>query len=59
MEYFKYQDIGTKLTVGVRQNAKKIQYCLTALRPGQPLIDESINKTVKKTKNAIHVNELR
>ena len=50
MEYFKYQDIGTKLTVGVRQNAKKIQYGLTALRPGQPLIDESINKTVKKTK---------
>lgn len=59
MEYFKYQDIGTKLTVRVRQNAKKIQYGLTALRPGQPLIDESINNTVKKTKNAIHVNELR
>ena len=50
MEYFKYQDIGTiKLTVGVRQNAKKIQYGLTALRPGQPLIDESINKRRQKT----------
>ena len=48
---YKHQDIGTiKLTVGVRQNTKKIQYGLTALRPGQPLIDESINKTVKKTK---------
>ena len=48
---YKHQDIGTiKLTVGVKQNTKKIQYGLTALRPGQPLIDESINKTVKKTK---------
>ena len=48
---YKHQDIGTiKLTVGVRQNTKKIQYGLTALRPGQPLIDETINKTVKKTK---------
>ena len=48
---YKHQDIGTiKLTVGVRQNTMKIQYGLTALRPGQPLIDESINKTVKKTK---------
>ena len=48
---YKHQDIGTiKLTVGVRQSTMKIQYGLTALRPGQPLIDESINKTVKKTK---------
>lgn len=48
---YKHQDIGTiKLTVGVRQNTNKIQYGLTALRPGQPLIDESINKTVKKAK---------
>ena len=48
---YKHQDIGTiKLTVGVRQNTNKIQYGLTALRPGQPLIDESINKIVKKTK---------
>jgi hypothetical protein len=48
---YKHQDIGTiKLTVGVRPNAMKIQYGLTALRPGQPLIDETINKTTKKTK---------
>ena len=48
---YKHQDIGTiKLTVGVRQSTMKIQYGLTALRPGQPIIDESINKTVKKTK---------
>ena len=54
---YKHPDIGTiKLTVGVRQNARKIQYGLTALRPGQPLVDESAieNKTSKKKKRNPH-----
>lgn len=54
---YKHPDIGTiKLTVGVRKNARKIQYGLTALRPGQPLIDESAieNKTSKKKKRNPH-----
>lgn len=41
---YKHPEIGTvKLTVGVRQNLKKIQYGLTTLRPGQQLISEQNN----------------
>lgn len=49
---YKHPDIGTvKLTVGVRQNSMKIQYGLTALRPGQPLINETSNEACcKKSK---------
>ena len=48
---YKHADIGTiKLTVGVRSNSMKIQYGLTALRPGQPLIDESSTNVTSKTK---------
>lgn len=48
---YKHPDIGTiKLTVGVRSNSMKIQYGLTALRPGQALIDESSAKVASKSK---------
>lgn len=41
---YKHPEIGTvKLTVGVRQNLRKIQYGLTALRPDQQLISEQNN----------------
>lgn len=51
---YKHIEIGTiKLTVGVKQNSRKIQYGLTALRPGQPLIngnDSSNSSENKKRK---------
>lgn len=42
---YKHNDIGTvKLTIGVRKNTQKVQYGLTALRPGQSLTGGSAKK---------------
>lgn len=46
---YRHPEIGTiKLTVGVRASEQRIQYGLTTLNPGQPLIDKSVNRKNKK-----------
>lgn len=49
---YKHQDIGTiKLTVGIKKNANKIQYGISALKPDEPLVDYSIFKKSKKKRS--------
>jgi hypothetical protein len=44
--------IGTiKLTVGVKKNANKIQYGISALKPDEPLVDYSMFKKSKKKRS--------
>lgn len=49
---YKHQDIGTiKLTVGIKKNANKIQYGISALKPDEPLVDYSMFKKSKKKRS--------
>lgn len=46
---YRHEGIGTiKLTVGVKSSNEHIEYGISTLRPGQPLIDNLINKNKKK-----------
>ncbi len=46
---YRQEDIGTiKLTVGVKSSNEHIEYGISTLRPGQPLIDNSTKKNKKK-----------
>lgn len=46
---YRHEGIGTiKLTVGVKSSKEHIEYGISTLRPGQPLIANSINKNKKK-----------
>lgn len=48
---YKHDAIGSiKVTLGIRKSKKKNLYGLTALRPGQPLIDVSLFENGKKKK---------
>jgi len=52
---YRHSDYGTiKLTVGVKASEQRIQYGLTALESGQPLIDKSLKKTNSKKKRSPH-----
>lgn len=45
------KDIGTiKLTIGVKSDKQNIEYGISALQPGQPLIDDSKNSSMPKKK---------
>lgn len=45
------KDIGTiKLTIGVKSDKQNIEYGISALQPGQPLIDDSKNSSTPKKK---------
>ena len=49
---YKHQDIGTiKLTVGIKKNANKIQYGISALKPDEPLVDYSMFKKSKQKRS--------
>ena len=53
---YRHENIGTiKLTVGVKSNEQRIEYGISALPAGKPLIDDSKNSTVgKKKKRSPH-----
>lgn len=49
---YRHEEIGTiKVTVGVKSNEQRIEYGITALRPDQPLIEESSHPTKKKRRS--------
>lgn len=46
---YKHESVGSvKLTVGVKKNEKKVQYGISALKPGEPLVNYSGFKASKK-----------
>lgn len=48
---YRHENIGTiKLTIGVKSNEQRIEYGISALPAGKPLIDDSKNRTVGKKK---------
>lgn len=48
---YRHENIGTiKLTVGVKSNEQRIEYGISALPAGKPLIDDSKNSAVGKKK---------
>ena len=50
---YKHEELGTiKLTVGVNPTEQRIQYGITALDSGQPLIDKRANNKSKKKKRS-------
>lgn len=52
---YRHENIGTiKLTVGVKSNEQRIEYGISALPLGKPLIDDSKNSNVKKKKRRSH-----
>lgn len=49
---YKHNEIGSiKLTVGVKKNHNKIQYGISALKPGEPVVDYSKAKKLKRKRS--------